>query len=38
MVTSSDLFEKVLNNEVKFHELYKLVVEKKAKDIRLKVL
>ena len=38
MATNSDLFEKVVNDEIKFHELDKLVGEKKAAEIRLKVL
>ena len=38
MATNSDLFEKVLDGKIKFHELDKLVGEKKATEIRLKVL
>lgn len=38
MAINSDLFEKVLNDEIKFHELDKLVGEKKAAEIRIKVL
>ncbi len=38
MVTNSDLFEKTLKGEIKFHELDNLVGAKKATEIRLKVL